>query len=237
MSEIFNIYCDESCHLEHDQQKVMVLGAVWCPLDKVREISVRLREIKAKHGMKLGFETKWTKVSPAKKAMYLDLVDYFFDDDDLHFRSLVVPDKAKLRHDDFGQDHDTWYYKMFFDLLKVLLGPKNRYRIYLDIKDTRSATKVAKLHDVLCKNMYDFERKIIERVQTIHSHEVELLQLADLIIGAVAYVNRGLSGNAGKDALIARIRERSGYALTQSTLLREEKVNLFVWHPSERCTQ
>jgi hypothetical protein len=237
MSQIFNIYCDESCHLEHDHQKVMVLGAVWCPLDKVREISVRLREIKAKHGMKPGFESKWTKVSPAKQAMYLDLVDYFFDDDDLHFRALVVPDKAKLRHDDFGQDHDTWYYKMFFDLLKVLFGPKSRYRIYLDIKDTRSAAKVANLHDVLCNNLYDFEREIIERVQTVHSCEVEVLQLADLLIGAVAYVNRGLSGNAGKEALVARIRERSGYALTQTTLLREEKANLFVWHASERCPQ
>ena len=237
MSQIFNIYCDESCHLEHDHQKVMVLGAVWCPLDKVREISVRLREIKAKHGMKPGFESKWTKVSPAKQAMYLDLVDYFFDDDDLHFRALVVPDKAKLRHDDFGQDHDTWYYKMFFDLLKVLFGPKSRYRIYLDIKDTRSAAKVANLHEVLCNNLYDFEREIIERVQTVHSCEVEVLQLADLLIGAVAYVNRGLSGNAGKEALVARIRERSGYALTQTTLLREEKANLFVWHASERCPQ
>lgn len=237
MSQIFNIYCDESCHLEHDHQKVMVLGAVWCPLDKVREVSVRLREIKAKHGMKPGFETKWTKVSPAKQAMYLDLIDYFFDDDDLHFRALVVPDKTKLRHGDFGQDHDTWYYKMFFDLLKVLFGPKSRYRIYLDIKDTRSAAKVANLHEVLCNNLYDFEREIIERVQTVHSCEVELLQLADLMIGAVSYANRGLSGNAGKEALVARIRERSGYALTQTTLLREEKTNLFVWHASERCLQ
>ena len=25
MSEIFNIYCDESCHLEHDRQSAMVL--------------------------------------------------------------------------------------------------------------------------------------------------------------------------------------------------------------------
>jgi len=215
----------------------MVLGAVWCPLDKVREMSVRLREIKAKHGMQIGFESKWTKVSPAKQGMYLDLIDYFFDDDDLHFRALVVPDKAKLRHEDFCQDHDTWYYKMFFDLLKVLLGPTSRYRIYLDIKDTRSAAKMAKLHDVLCHNMYDFERRIIERVQTVHSHEVELLQLADLIIGAISYVNRGLSGNAGKEALVSRIRERSGYSLTQTTLLREEKVNLFIWHASERCPQ
>ena len=142
MSEIFNIYCDESCHLENDRQKAMVLGAVWCPLDKTREIAVRLREIKKKHGMPAPFEVKWTKVSPAKKDLYLDLIDYFFDDDDLHFRALIVPDKAKLRHDAFpGQDHDTWYYKMYFDMLKVILRPDARYRIYLDIKDTRGAKK------------------------------------------------------------------------------------------------
>ncbi|NHQ60865.1 DUF3800 domain-containing protein [Chlorobium sp. BLA1] len=38
MSEIFNIYCDESCHLENDRHKAMVLGAVWCPLDESRII-------------------------------------------------------------------------------------------------------------------------------------------------------------------------------------------------------
>lgn len=235
MSETFNIYCDESCHLEHDQQKVMILGAVWCPLEKAREISVRLREIKAKHGMKPGFETKWTKVSASKQELYLDLVDYFFDDDDLRLRVLVVPDKTKLAHELHQQDHDTWYYKMFFDLLKVLFDPRCRYRIYLDIKDTRSAAKVAKLHEILSNNLYDFKREIIERVQNVHSHEIELLQLADLLIGAISYVNRGLAGNAGKEALVARIQERSGYALTQTTLLREEKTNIFVWHASERC--
>ena len=85
--------------------------------------------------------------------------------------------------------------------------------------------------------MYDFQREIIERVQNVHSHEIELLQIADLLIGAVAYVSRDLSGNTGKEALVSRIRERSGYNLTQTTLLREEKLNLFVWHPSERCPQ
>ncbi len=28
MSQVFNIYCDESCHLENDRQKAMVLGAI-----------------------------------------------------------------------------------------------------------------------------------------------------------------------------------------------------------------
>lgn len=235
MTQTYNVYCDESCHLEHDHLKVMVLGAVWCPLEKVHEISVRIREIKQKHGMKPGFEAKWTKISPAKKELYLDLIDYFFDDDDLHFRALLVPDKSILDHTAFGQDHDTWYYKMYFDMLKVLLSPTAAYRIYLDIKDTRSADKVDQLRTVLCNNIYDFQREIVERVQNVRSHESEILQLADLLIGAVAYVNRGLSGNAGKETLVARIRERSHYHLTQTTLYREDKFNLFVWHPSTRC--
>lgn len=232
MSEVFNVYCDESCHLENDQHQSMVLGAIWCPVSKTREISTRLREIKVAHGMKPEFEVKWRKVSPAGAALYLNLMDYFFDDDDLRFRALIVPDKSQLRHDAFGQDHDTWYYKMYFDMLKVIFKPGAAYRIYLDIKDTRSAPKVAKLHDVLANNNCDFEKEIIERVQTIRSHEVEIMQLADLLIGAASYANRGLAGNAGKEMLVRRMRERSGYSLTRTTLLREDKVNLFVWHAS-----
>ena len=146
MSDIFNIYCDESCHLENDHQQVMVLGSIWCPLEKTKEISVRIREIKQRHGLASSFEIKWQKVSPAKQIFYMDLVDYFFDDDDLHFRALIVPDKSRLHHQDFSQDHDAWYYKMYFDMLKVLLVPRAEYRIYLDIKDTRGADKIKELH-------------------------------------------------------------------------------------------
>jgi hypothetical protein len=233
MSEIFNVYCDESCHLENDHKQVMVLGAVWCPQEKAREISVRLREIKSHNGLPPEFELKWTKVSPAKTRFYLDVMDYFFDHADLCFRALIVPDKSKLCHQAFGQSHDDWYYKMYFDMLKVIFNPRAHYRIYLDIKDTRSAGKVAKLHDVLCNNFYDFSRSIIERVQNVRSHEIEILQVADLLIGAVSYVNRGLAGNAGKEALISRMKERSRYCLTKTTLLREEKVNLFCWLASD----
>ncbi len=234
MTAIYNVYCDESCHLENDHQKAMVLGATWCPLDKTREIAVRLREIKQKHGLPPHFEVKWTKVSPAKKDLYLDLIDYFFDDDDLYFRALIVPDKTRLRHDAFpGQDHDLWYYKMYFDMLKAIFRPNAHYRIYLDIKDTRGAQKAAKLHQVLCNSIYDFSQDIIARLQLVHSHEIEQLQLADLLIGALAYLNRGLQGNAGKMALIERIQQRSGYCLTKTTLLREEKMNLFHWQATE----
>ena len=225
----YNVYCDESCHLENDGLPVMVLGAVWCPIERVHGISVRLREIKSNHGLAADFEMKWTKVSPAKRQFYLDVVDYFFEDADLHFRALIVPDKSQLRHAEFGQSHDEWYYKMYFDMLKVILNPHASYRIYLDIKDTRGARKVGKLHEVLSNNLYDFSRQIIERIQTVRSHEVELLQIADLLIGAVSYANRGLMTNAAKVALVEQMRHRSGYSLTKTTLYLEEKVNLFRW--------
>lgn len=233
MSDIFNIYCDESCHLEHDQQPVMVLGALWCPREMVRDIAVRIREIKTRHNLSASFEVKWGKVSPARLDFYLDLLDYFFDCVDLHFRALIVGNKAALRHEGFGQDHDTWYYKMYFDLLKVLLSPHAEYRIYVDVKDTRSAVKLRKLHEVLCNNMYDFERRIIVDVQAVRSHEVEQVQLADLLIGAISYANRGLQTSPAKTALVERMKKRSHYSLTKTTLLREEKVNLFRWEPRE----
>lgn len=233
MSQIYNVYCDESSHLENDNQSVMVLGAVWCSLEKVREITMRLREIKERHGLKPDFEIKWTKVSPAKQRFYLDILDYFFDDDDLHFRALVIPDKSKLRHSDFNQDHDDWYYKMYFSMLKAILEPKSSYRIYLDIKDTRSENKVRKLHNFLCNHVQDHNREIVERLQSVRSHEVAILQIADLLIGAVNYVNRDLHTSEAKIAIVNRLRERSHYNLTSSTLPRESKVNIFIWKAQE----
>ena len=234
MERAYNIYCDESCHLENDGQQAMVLGAVWCPVERTGGFSDDLRRIKTAHGLARDFEVKWTKVSPAKADAYLAWIDYFFETDDLHFRALIVPDKSKIDHAAFpNQDHDAWYYKMYFDMLKVILNPHAEHRIYLDIKDTRGAKKVAKLHEVLCNSQYDFSQRVVHRVQQIRSHEVELLQLADLMIGAVSYVNRSLSGNRAKEQIVETMRQRSGYSLTRTTLLKEDKVNLFRWQAQE----
>lgn len=230
MSEQFNIYCDESCHLENDGETIMVIGAVWLRNDVARESARRFREIKKRHGMATDFEVKWTKVSPAKVDFYSDYLDYFFDDDDLHFRGMVIP-KDGLRHENYGQDHDTWYYKMFFRLIQPILSPDNKYRIYLDIKDTRSQQKVKKLHDVLSHSMYDFDRNVVEKIQQVRSHEVEHVQITDLLIGALGYANRGKNTNAGKVKLVNRIIQRTRYSLKRSTLLGERKFNIFHWNP------
>lgn len=230
MAETFNVYLDESCHLEHDCIAPMVLGAVWCPLDKTREISRRVQEIKHRYNLAPTFDVKWTKVSPGKFQFYRDLIDLFFDDDDLHFRGVIIADKSKLDHTAHGQKHHDWYYKMCFTLLEPILIPQARYRIYLDIKDTHSKSKCDKLHDVLCNSRYDFGKKIIERVQPIRSDESPIVQLADLLVGSLTYHIRGLSKSTAKSLLISRIKQRTrGWLLGETTWLREPKFNVLRW--------
>lgn len=108
----FNVYCDESCHLENDGISAMAWGAVYCQESDTRAIADAIRALKARHGLSPSFEAKWTKISPAKVGFYLALVDLFLDDERMRFRGLVVPDKTQLNHAQFEQTHDEWYYKI-----------------------------------------------------------------------------------------------------------------------------
>lgn len=244
MREHINIYCDESCHLQNDKQSVMVLGAIHCPASKKDEIFLRLDELKRKYDLipkhnkhpkenRTYYEIKWNKVSKSQINFYRDVIDYFFDDDDLSFRVLVVPDKSLLDYEKYGHTHDTFYYKMYFSMLKAILQPEFAHNIYIDIKDTRSTEKVHKLEKVLRNDKYDYNKEIIKKVQQVRSHEVELVQLADLLIGAVSYVNRGLKTSEAKNELIERIRQRSRYSLLKSTLIKERKFNILIWESSK----
>ena len=220
----FNIYLDESCHLEQDQIPIMVLGAVWCPTASVKSLSRRIAEIKAAFGLSRNFEIKWTKVSPGQQPFYLELINAFFDEPELHFRG---------DHVRFHQSHDDWYYKMCFRLIDPIINPEHCYEVFLDIKDTRSEFKRAKLEEVLRNANRDWAQRIVGRVQQIRSHESALLQLADLLIGAIGYHARGLNENSAKVSVIKRIRQRGKLSLDRSTWLGATKFNLFRWETRE----
>lgn len=229
----YNIYCDESCHLENDKQSSMVIGGIWVPKDKKGEISKRIKEIKERHELSKKIEIKWVKVSKSKVDFYLDLVDYFFDNPDLHFRAIIVPDKGILNHKKYSSSHNEWYYKIYFDMLKNIINSDSLYNIFIDVKDSQGGEKIKKLHKVLSNNIYDFDSRIVKKIQLVRSDELSCLQLADLLIGALSYLHRGVNTNSGKIDVINRIKKRSGLSLMKNTLYRVEKVNILVWEPKE----
>lgn len=230
MSQIYNIYCDESCHMEHDKQPVMLLGCTWCPIEEVPRLAMELRDIKRRH--KAAGELKWTKVSESRHEFYMELVSWFLAEKPLHFRAIVVLNKHNLDHEYFNMgSHDEFYYKMYFSLLNKILSPENQYNIYLDIKDTRSRRKVQRLSEILCHDKYDFTSQMIRHIQNIHSKESDLMQMTDFLLGAVSYKHRMLSTNPAKESVINRLEKGLGRPLSFSTPLREEKFNLFLFTP------
>ncbi|WP_040306015.1 DUF3800 domain-containing protein [Caloramator australicus] len=66
MGTLYNIYCDESCHLPNDNSNVMVLGAITCPANMKKKVYEDLRTIKKKHEVNPVVEVKWTKLGKAK---------------------------------------------------------------------------------------------------------------------------------------------------------------------------
>jgi len=207
----------------------MVLGALACPQADARRVANDLRRLKVSHGRPPSFEAKWKKVSPAGVGLYADLLAYYMREPVLSFRAVLIPDKSLLRHDAFGQDHDTWYYKMYFTLLEKLVGTGDRYSVYLDIKDSRSGARAAKLHEILCNSQRDPDCSMIRRVQPVRSHEVEQVQLADLLTGAVAYAARQLRSSEAKTSLVTQLQGGCGCTLTTTTPLTMRKFNLLRW--------
>lgn len=228
---IFNIYCDESCHLENDNQLAMVLGSLSCPKELVRQSAIEIKKIKSKHNLSPFYEAKWVKISPSKEDFYLELINYFFDKEYLSFKALIIPDKSKIEHKRFDQNHDDWYYKMYYHLLKEMINKQNFYNIFIDIKDTRSIMKLRKLHEILCSSLEDDSKKIIKNLMQVRSHEIELMQLADLFIGATSYTHRALNTSQTKINIINEIEQKSGHSLKEKSNISESKLNLLIWNP------
>lgn len=217
MGKTFNIYCDESCHLENDHKKYMFLGYVSCAYPQVRRHTLQIKEFKKKHNFYA--EIKWSKVSMSKVKFYIDLIDYFFDTD-LRFRSIGI-DKSKIKCDDTNS-FDDFYYKMYYQLLNHKIDGLNSYNVYLDIKDTLSAFKVRKLKEILNLKYSSFRN-----VQNIRSDESLLLQLADLIMGAISYnANDDKKENKAKVQIIERIKKHA-HNIDLNATNYSEKLNLF----------
>ena len=233
MSNLYNIYCDETCHLEFDHQPNMVLGAVSAPKPIAKHVNNLFKEMKERHGFPPYFEMKWGKVSPAKVEFYLEAINLLFDIPELRFRCVVAP-KGNLNHTLLEQTHDNWYYRMYYLLLDALIDNRNEFAIYLDIKDDSGQPERDRLREVLCTSNRDFNRERVIRVQAVQSHEVSLVQLVDVLIGIVCFANRpDPFPSKAKMKMVEELKRLSHYSLRNSTPRGESKFNILHWQARE----
>jgi hypothetical protein len=216
-NKTFNIYCDESCHLENDHKPFMFLGSVSSAYNQVKLHTEFINDLKKKHHFYA--EIKWTGVSKSKIHFYKELVDYFFATD-LKFRAVGIA-KDKINNGAFNKTYDDFYYTMYYYLLNHNINSLYNYNVYLDIKDTLSANKVNKLKVIL-----NTKFGVFRNVQNIRSHESILMQLSDFLMGAISYLhNDDKKLNAAKVQVIEKIKHHSNECLLKTNY--SEKLNLF----------
>ena len=102
------------------------------------------------------------------------------------------------------------------------ISPENSYNIYLDIKDTHSYSKANNLKSYLNTNFIS-----VRNLHNIRSYESDLMQLTDVIMGAISYFLRGHNAVIAKNKIIEKIKSYSKHPLTHSTALDRQKFNLF----------
>ncbi|SQG84098.1 Protein of uncharacterised function (DUF3800) [Streptococcus uberis] len=203
----------------------MCIGGVSCPNYAVKKVSKEIRDIKEKYGFAKNSEMKWRKISNTNVDFYKEIVNYFFNNEFLAFRVVILPDKNKLRHDEFEQSHDDFYYKLYYFLIRKFVE-RDDLKVFIDIKDTKSIGKVRQLKTILGHYSHSYNHNI-KQIQQIRSHESEILQISDLIIGACSYKNRGLNSSNARIEICNLIQEKSGHNLTTSTSPAEQKFNIF----------
>lgn len=230
----YNVYCDESCHLQYDHNDIMIIGGVFCNKNKVKKINKEIRKIKEKHKLGPSAEFKWHKVSNNKLDFYKEIIEYFFNNEELYFRCVIAPEKQNLNLEKYSLTYDDWYYRIYYLLLKEIVTVDDEYFIYMDIKDTRGGEKVKKLKGVLNNLLYAFYSDVVKNIQLVRSEEIEIIQLADVLIGAVSYVNRELNTtDNGKAEIINLIMEKTGQSLKYTTTpkISHNKFDVFRWKP------
>ena len=231
--QTFNIYIDESCHLEHDLSNIMSVGYIKVPEDLSSKMKVEIKKIKRSHG--IVSEIKWNTISNTKVDLYKELIDYFFTQP-LQFRCLLMKHKDRLQHQVFNEGrHDIYYDKMIFYLLANpwLNSNSDRYKVFLDIKDTRGREKIKMLNEIFT-NKFSGKSPFIW-FQHIRSFDSQFIQLTDVFIGAITYKSRNLHLKEGsskaKIELIRYLEEKSGYDLDSGTSPGEQKFNIFDHQP------
>jgi hypothetical protein len=167
-------------------------------------------------------------VSPSRLGFYLEAVDYFFGQQAMRFRCLVLPadqlDAVRF-HDG---DNELMFYKFYYQLLHHWILDFNRYQVFVDLKTNRVRQRLARLREVLERSNRFAD---IASVQALPSHQVDLLQLADVLIGAVGHKFNGGGASEAKVQVVARVESHLRPTVIQATRKTEEKFNVFRWRP------
>lgn len=237
-----NIYCDESRYSNPFEQYFLI-GCLSLPRDKKPEVDARLKAVRRKFGFMP--ELKWSNVTSAKLPYLNELLGVFFSSE-LEFRAIIV-DKSKLKLSPRKLPTEHTFYKFYYLLLRGLMTAGRDYYVFVDQRNKSEARSLGELEGYLRGHLHKVnleaksaaedntvDPRYLRQLQEVSSDQVILIQLLDLLMGAVGYYWNGFRGSDAKVKLIEEILARLGREdLKFSSRLYDKKWNQFVWQPAQ----
>lgn len=221
---MIEVYCDESrpetIFSNNSTDRYMVIGGIWVNNTERKKVKNKMNYLKKKY--KIKGEIKWTKVSPMSLDFYKEMLEYFFENEEIRFRCIVV-DSYKIDLEKYhNSDGELGFYKFYYQLLNKWIDGNESYRIYLDNKSNKDGNRLHELKRIL--NAVSFSS--IESVLSVNSGESIFVEIVDVLIGAVGYKYNNYGNSESKRSLVDMIENYIGGPIS-GTASTERKFNVF----------
>lgn len=233
---LVRVYCDESSQTGH---RFKVWGGVWIPDAEEPALRAAIEQVRSDAGWQKRGEFKWVKLSGSScHPAYVKLIDAFFSAK-CAFAAIVVD--SLNPGPNRGEDAELDHYKSLYWLLSKRTNTRHRYRVVLDDRTDREKDRLSELRDVLnatARRDLRYPGTCFREIIARKSHDDDVLQLADVLIGAVAYHRNGRhlipGASASKCYAAQYIAAHAGFrdAVICHTRKAEKKFNVWCWDPN-----
>lgn len=200
----YRIYCDES---RQDNNEYKLIGGIWIDTQYSQMFVDEFHSIISSKYTSLPGHMKWTRVPGNINIpifhQYLDLIDLYFKYNSLgrmYFKTIIADSKYNMKDEKFHHgDYEEGFYKLYYFLIIHSLRLPLQYHIRVAKRDVskaiRNLDESARL-DELKKALNNGVRKkvnkpyyqnIVLSVEARPAREKRLIQIADILMGAVGY--------------------------------------------------
>jgi hypothetical protein len=236
IAPVMEFFADESCC--SGSERNLIIGGIAVRADHVAELEARLRAVRANYPPHLANnEVKWSKCSKGVLQYYKDFADVFFgaaERDLASFTSLWV-EKSTFDHKTYNAGSpDIGFNKMVYQLLLHKVGRAwgNNYRIIVKLdyrcsKHDPNGLSAMLNHDLKGRGIETFPFK---RIEFKDSKKSELIQLNDLLIGALGCHHNPMAGRAEhKLKLAAHVLGQAHQTCAPKTIYGWNATTFKVW--------
>lgn len=235
----FAFFCDES---GISTERYLVVGGLAMRRETIPALQARIARFRQHHNMSK--ELKWTRISNQKLDAYLGfagIFEEFFDSGLCQFHCLIFDSHQRRRQSRANNDRDMNLSKLYFDLLLHKFGKTYGVdaTLFVRMDHRNSSTSLEELRRNLNSALardHQISSKPFKHIQSEDSMLCDILQLNDVVLGAVCAARNGRhleeQGRESKKILARLILGKSGLVSFERDT-GDSARHFTVWHLAE----